>query len=62
MENKVKREKKEYASGLQEKRVESRDDKDLDEFRELAAEKTTDHARLWPMKKRGSKTQPCMKC
>ena len=49
-ETKLKCEKKEYASGLREKRVESRDDKDLDEFRELAAEKITDHARLWPMK------------
>ena len=50
VENKLKCEKKEYASGLREKRVESRDDKNLDEFRELAAEKTTEHARLWPMK------------
>ena len=51
VEDKLKREKQAYASGLREKRVESRDDKNLDEFRELAAEKTTEHARLWPMKK-----------
>ena len=50
VEKKLKREKEEYSSCLREKRVESRDDKDLDEFRELAAEKTTEHAKLWPMK------------
>ena len=32
VENKLKHEKKEYSSCLREKRVESRDDKDLDEF------------------------------
>merc|ERR1712087_179320 len=30
--------------------MESRADKDLEAFQELAAEKTTEHAELWPMK------------
>ena len=50
VEIRLKRDKKEYASDLREKRVESRADKDLEAFQELAAEKTTEHAELWPLK------------
>ena len=62
VEDKLKRNKKEYSSCLREKRVESRDNKDLDEFRELAAEKTTEHAKLWPMKAQREKMQSCTNC
>ena len=50
VEIKLKIEKKQHASKLREKRVESRADKDLEAFQELAADKTTEHAELWPMK------------
>ena len=50
VEIKFKREKQQHASNLRQKRMESRADKDLEAFQELAAEKTTEHAELWPMK------------
>ena len=50
MEKKLQHQKKECASNLCKKRVETRYDKDLDAFQELAAEKTIEHAKLWPMK------------
>ena len=50
VEKKLRHQKKNYASNLRKKRVETRYDKDLEAFQELATEKTTEHAKLWPMK------------
>jgi len=50
VERKLRHQKKECASNLRKKRVETRQDKDLEAFQELAAEQTTEHAKLWPMK------------
>ena len=47
---KLRRQKKEYVNKLLNKRVETRNDKDLEAFQELVTEKTTENAKLWPMK------------